>query len=259
MKRKDPRELHLQYSEARYEHDSARRMIVRKNTRGLLQDVEVRVEQPEIFSPQRFIPPFKIAIEALCEELRGILDSADLPTDRYPIMPFELDDGYEPLEHTTPSGDIWWYVVEESTEPLTKERIAADLLFALLRILKQKLSNEHLAEVYKGMQAYSLYKIATDFHSLAIMGEAAKSGRSHGPKVRKSKTQAIRELIWEAARRHWVSHPNYSGRRQATADAIAGPVNAEILQRSLSSKPLTPKAISDHISVGLKAGSLSTK
>jgi hypothetical protein len=89
-------------------------------------------------------------------------------------MPFELDDGYEPLEHTTPSADIWWYYVEESTEPLTIERIAADLLFALLRILKQSLSNEHLAEVYHAMKAYSLYRTATDFHSLAIMGRLHK-------------------------------------------------------------------------------------
>jgi hypothetical protein len=259
MKKKDHRELHLRYTEARYDHDSARRMIIRTNVRGLLQDVEVRVEQPEIFGPQRFIPPFKILIEALCEELRAVLDRADLPTDRYPIMPFELDYGYEPLEHTTPSGDIWWHFVEESTEALSKERIAANLLFSLLKILKQNLSNEHLADVYKGMQAYSLYKIATDFHSLAIMGKAAQKGRSHGPDARKNKTQTVRELIWEAARRHWVSHPNYSGRRQATANAIAGPVNAEILQRSLSSKPLTPKAISDHISDGLKIGALSAK
>jgi hypothetical protein len=259
MKRNDPRELHLQYSETRYEHDSGRRMIVRKNVRGLLQDVEVRVEQPEILSPQRFIPPFKIAIEALCEELRAILDAADLPTDRYPIMPFELDYGYEPLEHTTPSGDIWWHFVEESTEALSKERIAANLLFSLIRILKQNLSNEHLADVYKGMQAYSLYKIATDFHSLAIMGKAAQKGRSHGPDARKNKTQTIRELIWEAARRHWASHPNYSGRRQATAYAIAEQVNAEILQQSLSSKPLTPKVIAGHVSDGLKAGILLAK
>ena len=174
MKRKDPRELPLRYSETRYEHDSTRRMIVRTHVRGLLQDLDIRVEQPEVFGPQRLIPPFKGAIEALCEELRAVLDRAHLPTDRYPIMPFELDDGYEPLEHTTPSADIWWYYVEESTEPLTIERIAADLLFALLRILKQSLSNEHLAEVYHAMKAYSLYRTATDFHSLAIMGRLHK-------------------------------------------------------------------------------------
>ena len=59
---------------------------MRKNVRGLLEDVQIRVEQPEIFGPGRFIPPFKKAIEALCEQMRAVLEKADLPTDRYPVI-----------------------------------------------------------------------------------------------------------------------------------------------------------------------------
>jgi hypothetical protein len=94
------RKTPLHSSEFRHEHESGRCIIVRENVRGLLKDTEVRVEQPEIVSPDRFVLPYRTAIEALCEELRAVLDKADLPTDRYPIIPFELDYGYEPLEHT---------------------------------------------------------------------------------------------------------------------------------------------------------------
>jgi hypothetical protein len=153
--------------------------------------------------------------------------------------------------------DVSRLLNKESTEPLSQERIAADLLLSLLRILKLDMTREDIAEVYKAMQAYSLYKSGTKFHDLAIMGQAAQQGRSQGPNARRAKTQEVRKLIWQAAQTYWSKHPNYAGRRQSTAEAIAAQVNAEILRRSLTSKPLTAKAISEHIAAGLKTGNLS--
>jgi hypothetical protein len=116
---------------------------------------------------------------------------------------------------------------------------------------------EHLAKVYGLMQAFSLYQSATGLHELAIMGQASEGGRSQGAGARKSKTQEVRKIIWQAARAYWSEHPNYVGRRQSTAEAIMAQVNAEILARSLSSKPLTAKVIAGHIAAGLKSGNLS--
>ncbi|WP_454624161.1 hypothetical protein [Bradyrhizobium cenepequi] len=71
---------------------------------------------------------------ALTDQLRAHLDAKELPTDKWPITPIELDYGYVPEEHgIVADEDLWLELAEADTEPLTKDRLSAEFLHATTR------------------------------------------------------------------------------------------------------------------------------
>jgi hypothetical protein len=105
-------------------------LIVTHRKRGFLSDLDVSNTKKTIRKPP-FRPDGKVALTALGKRLREHLDARGLPTDKWPVMPVEFDSGYNPKEHgIVADEDLWIGWVKDSTEPLTKDRIAADLLYA---------------------------------------------------------------------------------------------------------------------------------
>jgi hypothetical protein len=247
--KKKKEEPPFQFSETRYTHgpEQDRVLVIETQRRGFLKDEVVR-----IVPPQPFRPDSRLALTALCRVLRAELDKSDLPTDEWPVMPIELDFGYVPEEHGfVADEDLWIGAVEDSTEPLTKNRVAADLLHTLVRILKRPGSEEYLNDIHRVMKLYAQYSIAGELNSFAIAGQLARAARAKGPSSKSAETRRVRVIVVKFAQGFWAERPQYRGNYVKTAQVIADDVNK--LRRTLapSCKPLAAKTIADHLSAAL--------
>jgi hypothetical protein len=237
--------------ELEYLHDAAQGGYIKSKTvfwrRGFLSDMETRIEPNHTFKLQG-----KLWLNDLCEDLRGQLETAELPTDRSPIMPIELDYGYDPNDHgIIANEDVWVDCLRGSTDPLTKHRIAGELLHAIQRILS-KLSDEQLTDVLQAMEQYALYQQAGVVNSLAVAGELAKDSRAKGPKAKNAASRKVRKLILRIAEEFWENQPNFRGHTVKTAEQIVCKVNKARAELDLGRKPLAAKTIGDHLSAALQ-------
>ncbi len=226
------------------------RVIIRRR-RGFLSDVEIRKVEPKLHDLP-LNPDGKAALLALCEELRGHLDSLGLETDKWEVMPLERDWGYDPKEHgVVADEDLWMEQVEESTEPLTKARIAAELLHTVLRLLRT-CNEEQLGDIFKAMSLYHLNSTAGELHALALAAEGAKKGRAHGPPAKANETLLLRERILSIAKDFWGRHPELQGRPTTTGNRIVKLVNKAIKTEWPGRKVLAAKTITDHLRTALR-------
>jgi hypothetical protein len=234
-----------------YSPDGMPRLTITRRERGFLSDVEIR-EFKETKPKQPIKPDGTLALDALGKQLRDYLDSVGLPTDKWPVTPIELDFGYEPAEHgTVADDDLWIGYVEESTEPLTKNRIAADLLHTTNRILANCTADQ-LRDVFRAMKLYHLYATVGELNALALAGEIAERGREKGPHAKKLRARNTRKLILEIANEFWSRHPKLLGQPFNTAKKISDVVNKKRKVQDPSCAPLAAKTISDHLRVALR-------
>jgi hypothetical protein len=225
-------------------------LIVTYRKRGFLSDLDVSNTKKTRWKPP-FRPDGKVALTALGKRLRGHLDARGLPTDKWPVMPVESDSGYNPKEHgIVEDEDLWIGWVEDSTEPLTKDRIAADLLYATNSLLAS-FSEEQLRDVFQAMRLYHLYSMVGELNELAASGEASKKGRAKGPSVKKERARKWRELILAIAVKFWEQNPRWVGQPVNTAKKIAQAVNQMRAARQPGCAPLATKTIADHLRVAL--------
>jgi hypothetical protein len=233
-----------------YSSDGMPKLTITRRERGFLSDVEIR-EFEETKPKQPIKPDGTLALNALGKQLRDYLDSVGLPTDKWPVMPIELDFGYDPAEHgIVADDDLWIGYVEESTEPLTKNRIAADLLHTTNRILANCAADQ-LRDVFRAMKLYHLYATVGELNALALAGEIAKRAREKGPHAKKLRARNTRKLIFEIANEFWSSHPKLSGQPFNTAKKIAHVVNKERHAQDPGCAPLAAKTIADHLRAAL--------
>jgi hypothetical protein len=231
------------------EEDGPLTIVHRK--RGFLRDVYISDLEKTLWS-KRFKLDGKARLVELSDQLRSQLDAAGLPTDKWQVTPRELDFAYHPDEHGfVADDDIWLQIVEESTEPLTRLRVAADLLQSLNRLFVQ-LTEDQLCEVYRAITLFHLHRVIEELHEPAISGAASKKNRGKGPNARKEKARALRRLILAMAEEFWNSHPRLIGQPVNTANKIVNAVNEAITSQKLSHKPLAAKTIADHLSVALR-------
>lgn len=227
-------------------------LIIERHRRGLLSDTQVS-EATNRRWPKRFEAGGKAALIELASSVRAQLDAADLPTDKWEVMPRELDFGYFPEEHgIIADEDIWREIVEDSTEPLTKHRVGADLLHALNRLFVQ-FTEEQLSDIHRAMKLYHFHYAIEELHEAALSGMASKKGREKGPAKRKEKAEVLRKLILTVARDFWERNPKFTHQTVNTAKKITDAVNQTILSQELSRKPLALKTIADHLRLALTA------
>jgi hypothetical protein len=224
-------------------------VIVAHRKRGFLLDVHV-IETKKKRGPLRL--DAKEILLALTGRLRAHLDGRGLPTDKWPIMPVELDGSYDPKEHgVVADEDLWLECAEESTEPLTNDRLAAEYLHATNRALAQ-FSDDQLRDVYRLMYLHHLYATVGELNDLAMAGQAAKKGREKGPRVKSERAQELRALILAIATDYWAEHSRLRKQPVNTAAKIADKVNAARAAQNAGCRKLADKTIADHLRVALR-------
>jgi hypothetical protein len=224
--------------------------VIRRN-RGFLSEVSVSDNEGRKWRPLTRAEA-KSALSALASKLRNHLDAKDLPTDKWPVMPLELEQGYVPEEHgVVDDQDIWIGCFEDYEEPLTEDRIVADLLHTTNRLLST-FSEDHLREIFHAMKAYHLYCTVGEINELALAGKVSVDRLRKGPIVRKARSQDDRILILSVARDFWQKSPRLRGQPVNTAKKIAEAVNIARAAQRPGCKRLSQKTIADQLRLALR-------
>lgn len=227
--------------------------IVSYRSRGFLRDVHV-VDTRDTSNKPPYRPEGKEPLALLTRRLRAYLDAKDLPTDKTPYMPKELElyHGYVPEEHgVVEDEDLWFSIAEATTEPLTEDRLSAELLHASLRLLG-RFDEDELRDIFRAMYLYHLHSSVGELNNLAMTGAASQKARAQGPQKRSERSRALRKRILDIAQEFWSRHPEYKGRPVNTAKKIVDEVNKERERLYPGSDPLVYKTISDHLRIALK-------
>ncbi|WP_439365255.1 hypothetical protein ACNJYD_02675 [Bradyrhizobium sp. DASA03005] len=221
-------------------------VIVSYRSRGFLRDMDVRDTKPTLHK-RIFRPNGKEALAALADRLRAHLDAKDLPTDKTEVIPIERDWGYDPDEYgIVADEDLWFGIAQDSTEPLTVDRLAAELLHAITR-LHTKFNDDELSDIFRAMYVYHLHSAAGELNELAIDGETSRKNRAKGWQARKETGSAQRKLILAIAQDFWERFPNLEGQVLNTARKIEVAVNQARTNQFPKCKPLAAKTISDRL------------
>lgn len=231
-------------------------VVISVRNRGFLRDVDVRDIKPTLHK-RIFRPDGQVALEALADRLRAHLAAKGLPIDKTEVTPLERDWGYDPEEHgIVADEDLWFGVAHDSTEPLTVDRLAAELLHATLHVLA-KFNEDELSDIYRAMHVYHLHTSAGELNELAIDGETSRGNRAKGSQAKKEAGAAQRKLILAIALEFWQRFPNLRGQMINTANKIEVAVNEARANRFPDSKPLVAKTISDQLRLALKEAGAS--
>ncbi|WP_456683994.1 hypothetical protein [Bradyrhizobium sp. USDA 3262] len=226
-------------------------VIVSTRSRGFLLDVGVKTHTGalrELF----FQPDGKEVLGALANRLRIHLAAKNLPTDKAVLAPIEDSCGYTPEERAAAAGEDAWYVIaRDSTEPLSEDRLAVELLHAITRLFT-KFSDDELSDIYRAMYLFHLHSSAGELNELAVDGKISRGNRAKGSQAKKSKGELQRQSILSIAREFWKQHPKLNGQNHNTAKKIEKAVNGERKKQGLGREPLAVKSISDHLSAALK-------
>jgi hypothetical protein len=176
------------------------------------------------------------SLEDYCAFIRDQLSKAGLPSDATPSW-FKGPSGewevYNPTVHKAQfrSGQAAWQLwtkrLEEMTEPLSRERLAGELLFDLTQLLRRPGVDEHLWHIVKVVLNYSTFRIAVATNKMATAGMRASKGRANGPRSRRDRAAAKRDIIWHAAQSYWCKRPIYRNDGSNTGLAIASAVNKQ--------------------------------
>jgi hypothetical protein len=198
-------------------------------------------------------------LEAFCDALRDMIESAGFPSDRTPKWIKIADGEWRPendnddreLIPTVPTAyALWIHRLGKTAEPLSHIEAAGKLLWALSHLLKRKKIDEHLWDIGQVMEHYASYRLSGNINHYASMGVAARLARAKGPQASQRRRNRVREIVWAHAIAHWSSNPRYEGDAWNTAACIACAVNTELRDRRLlpgKKTGLQPKTISDHI------------
>lgn len=210
--------------------------------RGFLHDIHVRkIQQQRQNGPT--MSDGRAALTALTVKLRAHLDAAGLATDKWDVMPPELDFGYNPDEHGYPKDDDLWHDYNmEVSQPLSQDQISSRLLHSANRLLRS-LTDEQLSEAFRAMQLFHLSELVGDINEQALLGARAKAGRARGPAAKRTRGDRMREIIIREAEKCWAENPAIAGKRDITAQKIFDAVNAARNDEKLGKKPLSVKGI----------------
>jgi hypothetical protein len=226
-------------------------VIVSFRSRGFLSDTDVRDTKPTLHK-RVFRPEGRLALAALADRLRAHLDAEGLPTDKWEVCPIERDWGYDPDDQgTVADEDLWLGVAHDSTEPLTEDRLAAELLHAIAR-LNARFNDDQLRDIFRAMCLYHLHSAAGELNELATDGEKSRTNRAKGWKAKKETGAIQRKLILAIAEEFWLRFPKLKGQVLNTARKIEVAVNKARSEQFPKCKPLAAKTISDQLRAALK-------
>ncbi len=222
------------------------RGYVLEEKRGVLHRITFISMSDDAKRLPHFPDPWGI-FDDVCQELREILEQNDLPTDKTPLMPEELDVFEKRL---CDDEVLWYYDVVHSTEQLSEARLAGDLLMALIELGKLAGIDDYILHFATAMIRYGEFRVS-QINSLATAGAASISGRAAGPLAKSKKRDSIRRIVWRRAEECWHLSPRYIGIVEGTASEIARLVNADLVEAGLASKAdRSIKTIGDDIRAG---------
>jgi hypothetical protein len=200
----------------------------------------------------KFADPRK-ELEVLADYCRDVLEQAGCPSDRQPRWVRPHDGEWRAAEENEPPAQpgfayaLWTSRVETLTKPLAPERLAGDLLWSLIQLLRREGIDGHIWHISQVVEKYFNFRVGDHVNALAYAGIQADKGRPAGPETRHSNALEERKFIWEEAQRFWTTKRIYRNHAKKTAAEIAEVVNRELMSRGLLSKPLATKTIGDHI------------
>jgi hypothetical protein len=223
-------------------------VLVAHLSRGFLSDVRV-ITAKEERGPARL--DGKEYLIWRSERLRAHLDGKGLPTDKWRVMPIELDRGYHPEEHgVIADEDLWLENAEEWTEPLTEDRLAAEFLHAINRALA-RFDEDQLRDVYRLMRLHHQYSMAGELNDLALEGQGRRKDRRKGPQSKSEAAHKLRALIVATAKEFWRVHPRLVGQLFNTAKKIGPDIDKARKAQVPDCKPLAVNTIYNHLRAGL--------
>jgi hypothetical protein len=126
-----------------------------EETRGVLHRITLMSMSDEAKRLPHFPDHWGI-FEDVCQEMRESLEQHDLPTDKTPIVPEELDVFEERL---CDDDELWYYDVCHSTESLSQARLAGDLLRALTKLGQRDGIGDYILEFCSAMLRYGEFRV----------------------------------------------------------------------------------------------------
>lgn len=236
------------YSPVEKETPGPREYLVTE-TRGLLSGMTFISMADDASRLPHFPDPWAI-YDVVCQELRETLERNNLPTDKTPLMPEELD----VFERRLCDDEVLWYHdVVHSTERLSEARMAGDTLMALIELGKLKGIDNYILHFGTAMFRYGEFRVS-QINSLATAGAATVSGLAAGPLTKSVKRESIRRIVWHRAEECWRASARYVGTVGGTASEIARLVNEDLVAAGLASKAdRSIKTIGDDIRAGRDA------
>jgi len=205
-------------------------------------------------------------LESLCCAARGVLSKAGLPTDQeshwvaFEGEPLRLltDADREEIRANRPKRlptrlVLWTAIVDEASEPISKERAAKELLWDINRFRDHDPSDALIGATLRLMHSYYKFFLeAGNVNELVIAGQRSNRGRSKGPVTRHTGSAANQLIIQALARKLWATDPRFIDNNLKTAQAIEADVNHAI--RAAGRKPLATKTIADNLTKILRSG-----
>jgi hypothetical protein len=197
----------------------------------------------------------KSEFDALREEVRDELECLGLPSDRIHYWTRVGDEPWRPqtpadLSHTDRDSARWIAVVNGETEPLSKGRLAGELLWALNLLLDRPQTEEELlGKILTVMHAFLAYAVCGDISKFATSGIASAKARQAGPAAKRERAAKSRQIIFKRTEEYWLAHPSYRGDADNTAHQIRNGVNEQLRNANLlpTRGALSRKTIADHI------------
>jgi hypothetical protein len=256
---KSASELPLEITErTEIDPESGTQVDVTCQRRGVLKRETKRFQNPFAALELLSSKTPRQELEQYCDFLRERLRDAGLPTDETknwiqgPSGEWEIYDPSTACRTSRGRGlmSSWQSRLRELTEPLSKQRLAGELLFALTQLLRRDGIDAHLWYISRLMDVYSIFQIAVTTNDVAAAGMRARKARASGPRTRRDTAVAKRAVVWQEAQEYWLERPIFRNDGANTAAAIADDVNRKLRSKNLLSKDqrdLKPKTIADYI------------
>ncbi|KLK90538.1 hypothetical protein AA309_25365 [Microvirga vignae] len=226
------------------ETDPASGTTIRRTVyqRGLLRTEAIQYEDPSVDLLALSKKEMRKKFEDLRMRAQAVLREAELPTDEdsgKTRMPKEIaKNGKIKAQDfvTVISFKDWPTIVEERTEPLSRERSAMLLIKGISMILKQDLDQDALRHIWFLMHVHHRFEMLVHgINEAAVSAHEAGKALQKGPQARAAKGQRTEDIVRKLVTAHWKSVPLRRGKQARTVDAIRGELNTRLEAKGLKS------------------------
>lgn len=234
------KQLPLEHMGDNIEPDPVTGTMVRRTVwrRGLLKREEWQYQDIHASFSALADQDVRGAYEDLLDRARDVLRSSGLPTDEDKDK-LQLPDG-----RTFPLG--WSKIVKERTEPLSRERLAMELIWSIKEILQGEHDDSTLWRIWRFMNnSHNFILAAVKINEAVVSAYKAEKGRRKGPEVKAAAASRKKEIIRELSSAYWKRTPVNRGNVSATAEAIKEDLNNRFHAEGL--KPIGSRSIIRHL------------
>jgi hypothetical protein len=200
--------------------------------RGLVRSEAVKYESASV-GLLELSKDVRQNFEGLRMRARAVLREAQLPTDEEKGR-LRLPDTFGKQGAITAEDLVagfsfknWSALVEEKSEPLSRERSAMLLIKAINAILAKTLDQDALKSIWFLMQANHHFEmLALEINEAAVSAQRAEKGRAKGPQARVAERTRKEALIRELVEAYWKRMPLHRGKLAQTMRGIRSELDA---------------------------------